>query len=75
MENEPVISGQINDNWENVPSSIKSGVHEIKHIKKIACRYGRGCTHTHDPTHNDRFWHPPVPVLNGIFFNFFLVRC
>ena len=33
--------------------------------RKIVCRYGRGCTHKSDPSHNDRFWHPSVPELNG----------
>ena len=33
--------------------------------RKIICRYGRGCTHKSDPSHRERFWHPPVPELNG----------
>eukprot|EP00638_Chattonella_subsalsa_P010550 CAMPEP_0117787184 /NCGR_PEP_ID=MMETSP0948-20121206/6252_1 /TAXON_ID=44440 /ORGANISM="Chattonella subsalsa, Strain CCMP2191" /LENGTH=405 /DNA_ID=CAMNT_0005616281 /DNA_START=171 /DNA_END=1385 /DNA_ORIENTATION=- len=28
--------------------------------KKVACRYGRGCTHISDPVHQNRFWHPPT---------------
>ena len=34
-------------------------------VRKIVCRYGRGCTHKTDPSHRERFWHPPVPELNG----------
>ena len=31
-------------------------------VRKIVCRYGRGCTHQ-DPSHKERFWHPPVPEI------------
>jgi len=31
--------------------------------RKIVCRYGRGCTHQ-DPSHKERFWHPPVPEIS-----------
>ena len=31
--------------------------------RKIICRYGRGCSHINDPSHRERFWHPPVPTL------------
>ena len=24
-----------------------------------------GCTHMNDPTHRERFWHPPVPPLSA----------
>ncbi|CAM9659186.1 unnamed protein product, partial [Heterosigma akashiwo] len=33
--------------------------------KKVACRYGRGCTHISDPMHQNRFWHPPIQRLNS----------
>ena len=32
-------------------------------VRKIVCRYGRGCSHINDPSHRERFWHPPVPTL------------
>ena len=34
-------------------------------VRKIVCRYGRGCTHKLDPTHRERFWHPEIPELTG----------
>jgi hypothetical protein len=34
-------------------------------IRQIICRYGRGCTHLNDPVHKERFWHPPIPIING----------
>ena len=34
-------------------------------VRKVICRYGRGCTHILDQIHRDRFWHPPAPVING----------
>ena len=27
-------------------------------------RYGRGCTHMNDPSHREKFWHPPLPLLS-----------
>lgn len=32
-------------------------------IRRIICRYGRGCTHQ-DPAHKERFWHPPAPLVS-----------
>lgn len=32
-------------------------------VRKIICRYGRGCTHMHDTTHREKFWHPAMPAL------------
>lgn len=32
---------------------------------KIICRYGRGCTHMHDSSHRERFWHPALSALTG----------
>ena len=34
-------------------------------VRKIICRYGRGCTHMNDPSHRERFWHPPLPLLSA----------
>ncbi len=34
------------------------------HIRKIVCRYGRGCTHIYDAIHRERFWHPDKPSLS-----------
>ena len=48
----------------NSSVTSKSQKTEEKIIRKIICRYGRGCTHIHDIVHKERFWHPPVPQLN-----------
>eukprot|EP01041_Mallomonas_annulata_P007804 gene7804-15968_t len=50
--------------WEEAASSKVAVVADNKPIRKIICRYGRGCTHIYDPIHKDRFWHPPCPHLN-----------
>lgn len=34
-------------------------------IRRTICRYGHGCTHSHDAIHRDKFWHPSLPKLNG----------
>jgi hypothetical protein len=36
-------------------------------VRRIICRYGRGCTHMSDSSHREKFWHPPVPTLTGNF--------
>ncbi len=33
--------------------------------KKSMCRYGRGCTHLIDPSHREKFWHPPALAIDG----------
>lgn len=43
--------------------------HKVDGIRKIICRYGRGCTHMHDTCHRSKFWHPPMPALTGKFAN------
>jgi len=50
--------------WEEVLAPKVSVISDNKPIRKIICRYGRGCTHIYDPVHKDRFWHPPCPILN-----------
>jgi hypothetical protein len=69
----------------SVPSALRNSLREEFNFKltssgmyvdqkslsgrKIICRYGRGCTHMHDTSHRDRFWHPPMPALTGdVFF-------
>mmetsp|Transcript_1814 Transcript_1814/g.2865 ORF Transcript_1814/g.2865 Transcript_1814/m.2865 type:complete len:670 (-) Transcript_1814:217-2226(-) len=39
--------------------SSKQGI-----LKRVPCRYGRGCTHIHDPVHQERFIHPAIPALD-----------
>jgi hypothetical protein len=34
-------------------------------IRKIMCRYGRGCTHMYDPVHREKFWHAKSIKLSG----------
>ena len=34
-----------------------------QYLRKIICRYGRGCTH-HDVAHKERFWHPSQPDIS-----------
>lgn len=42
----------------------KITIHDME--RQPLCRYGRGCTHHEiDPLHRDKFWHPPVSLLNG----------
>ena len=31
---------------------------------RSVCRYGPGCTHMLDPSHKEKFWHPPQPKLD-----------
>lgn len=38
---------------------------KLEVVKKIICRYGRGCTHMHDACHRLKFWHPSMPALTG----------
>lgn len=33
--------------------------------RKSPCRYGRGCTHIHDPSHLEKFRHPTKQELNA----------
>ena len=49
---------------------IYSGDHKPAIVRKIICRYGRGCTHMHDLSHRERFWHPVVPQLTSMFKEF-----
>jgi hypothetical protein len=34
-----------------------------KSSRRILCRYGIGCTHSNDPHHRDKFFHPALPTL------------
>lgn len=34
-------------------------------LRKIMCRYGRGCTHIYDPVHREKFWHAKSIKLSG----------
>ena len=51
--------------WEEDLHPKVSVISDNKPVRKIICRYGRGCTHMYDPVHKERFWHPSCPVLNG----------
>lgn len=53
QQNEPTDSGCTLDDTQST----------VNVIRKIICRYGRGCTHQ-DPLHLERFWHPPLPQLS-----------
>lgn len=35
--------------------------------RKVICRYGCGCTHLSDALHREKFWHPKIQQLRGIF--------
>ena len=52
----------IGSNIEENSSDSSTGVDP--HIRKIVCRYGRGCTHIYDAIHRERFWHPDKPSLS-----------
>jgi len=49
--------------WEEALAP-KVSISDNKPVRKIICRYGRGCTHIYDPVHKERFWHPTCPALN-----------
>ena len=36
-------------------------------LRKTPCRYGMGCTHINDSTHNERFRHPEKQELSGTY--------
>jgi hypothetical protein len=36
-----------------------------KNVRKMICRYGRGCTHLTDSLHSEQFWHPPFSHCYG----------
>ena len=64
------IDGNVisNPNNNNVEEGILGSKALEKQIRKIICRYGRGCTHMNDPIHRERFWHPSAPTLTGRIF-------
>jgi len=52
------------DSIQSNKNNINKPINEKLVFKKASCRYGRGCTHINDPLHLERFYHPPVPVLD-----------
>eukprot|EP00596_Hydrurales_sp_CCMP1899_P000367 CAMPEP_0119046274 /NCGR_PEP_ID=MMETSP1177-20130426/45527_1 /TAXON_ID=2985 /ORGANISM="Ochromonas sp, Strain CCMP1899" /LENGTH=938 /DNA_ID=CAMNT_0007019197 /DNA_START=345 /DNA_END=3160 /DNA_ORIENTATION=+ len=46
-------------------SSCMAADQKFSTTGKIICRYGRGCTHMHDSSHRERFWHPTLSALTG----------
>lgn len=53
-----------NESDEPAPTNDMQATEIEDVMRKSCCRYGSGCTHINDPTHNDKFWHPALPKLN-----------
>lgn len=56
------------DSIQSNKNNINKPINEKLVFKKASCRYGRGCTHINDPLHLERFYHPPVPVLDRKYY-------
>ena len=66
MDTATALDGNVTNNPNiHIDEGILGSKSSEKQIRKIICRYGRGCTHMHDPIHRERFWHPSAPVLTG----------
>jgi hypothetical protein len=56
----------INTTCNNDNSNSKSPIIEDEeYVIKSSCRYGAGCTHIADPSHREKFWHPPLQEMTG----------
>ncbi len=61
-ESDTALSPTVMQSQQNVHSEVED---ESIPIPKPACRYGAGCTHSADPSHRFKFWHPIVHELSG----------
>lgn len=53
------------DQIENPNGSPQKVIIDNLLIRRSICRYGCGCTHISDPSHREKFWHPPLKSMSG----------